>query len=201
MPGPTWRQELPGWDFEGCVGAAREAWNRELSKIRISTPDEELRTIFYTALYHTMIGPSEFCDVNGDYRGADGRMHMDGGFINYTTLSCWDTYRSAHPLMTLIHPEKMRDMAETFMTIYDQQGKLPVWHLMGCETNTMVGNPGISILADAVLKGYVEDEERAYEAMKASPCWTSAAWHGARNTATYRGRRCTSPLPSTWSTP
>lgn len=160
--------ELPGWDFEGCVGDAREAWNRELSKIRISTTDEERRTIFYTALYHTMIGPSEFCDVNGDYRGADGRMHRNGGFVNYTTLSCWDTYRSAHPLMTLIHPEKMRDMAETFMTIYDQQGKLPVWHLMGCETNTMVGNPGISILADAVLKGYVEDEERAYEAMKAS---------------------------------
>lgn len=160
--------ELPGWDFEGCVEAAREAWNRELSKIRIRTSDDGQRKTFYTALYHTMIGPSEFCDVNGDYYGADGRMHQGGGFVNYTTLSCWDTYRSAHPLMTLIHPEKMRDMAETFMTIYEQQGKLPVWHLMGCETNTMVGNPGISILADAVMKGYVDNEERAYRAMRAS---------------------------------
>ena len=160
--------ELPGWDFGGCVEAARQAWNGELSKIRIGTRDEEQRKVFYTALYHTMIGPSEFCDVSGDYYGADGQMHPDGGFVNYTTLSCWDTYRSAHPLMTLIHPEKMRDIAETFMTIYDQQGKLPVWHLMGCETNTMVGNPGISILADAVLKGYVEDEERAYTALKNS---------------------------------
>ena len=88
--------------------------------------------------------------------------------ISYTTLSLWDTYRAAHPLMTLIHREMLPDMASTFINIYRQQGKLPVWHLMGNETDCMVGNPGIPVLADLVLKGYVKDKEGAYEAMKQS---------------------------------
>lgn len=160
--------ELPGWDFEATAAAADKAWNDELSRVKISTPSDDLRKTFYTALYHTMIAPSEFSDVNGDYYGADNQVHQGEGFTNYTTLSLWDTYRAAHPLMTLIHPDMMDDIAKTFVTIYKQQGKLPVWHLMGCETNTMVGNPGICVLADAVLKGYVENPEEAYQAMKAS---------------------------------
>ena len=193
--------ELPGWDFVATARAARQAWNDELGKIRLSplplpgregsnysqkvenqaerlsTPlphregqgGESLLTIFYTALYHTMTAPSVFCDVNGEYRGADGEVHK-GDFTNYTTLSLWDTYRAAHPLMTLIHPEKQQDVAQTFINIYRQQGKLPVWHLMGNETDCMVGNPGIPVLADLVLKGYVkgDDREAAYEAMRAS---------------------------------
>jgi predicted alpha-1,2-mannosidase len=161
--------ELPGWDFEQTITGADKAWNEELNKIRITTSDDRVKRTFYTALYHTMIAPSEFCDVNNDYYGADKQMHKNGTFKNYTTFSLWDTYRAAHPLMTIIHPEKMGDIVNTMLTIYQQQGKLPVWHLMGCETNCMVGNPGISVVADAILKGYGGfDKELAFEAMKNS---------------------------------
>ena len=161
--------ELPGWDFAATAKAARKAWNDELSKISIKTDDDHVRRIFYTAMYHTMTAPSVFNDVNGEYRGADGEVHK-GDFTNYTTLSLWDTYRAAHPLQTLIHPEKQGDVAQTFLHIFKEQGKLPVWHLMGNETDCMVGNPGIPVLADLVLKGYItgEDRERAFEAMKTS---------------------------------
>jgi predicted alpha-1,2-mannosidase len=160
--------ELGHWDFAKTVADADREWNAALSKIKIDA-DERTRRIFYTALYHTMIAPSVFCDVNGDYRGADGQMHKGEGFVNHTTFSLWDTYRAAHPLMTLIHPEKMSDIINTMLTIYKQQGKLPVWHLMGCETDCMVGNPAISVVADAILKGYDGfDNELAFDAMKAS---------------------------------
>ena len=161
------RAELSGWGFRETVAAADEAWNRELSKISIEEYDDDLNTIFYTSLYHTMIAPSVFCDVNGDYRGADGQVHH-GDFVNYTTFSLWDTYRAAHPIMTLIHPEKQADMAATLLHIFEQQGKLPVWHLMGNETDCMVGNPGVPVLADLILKGFVKEREAAYQALKAS---------------------------------
>lgn len=158
--------ELSGWDFDSVAVAADDAWNRELSKIRISTDNESRKRIFYTALYHTMIAPSLFCDADGGYRGTDKLVHGDEGFVNYTTFSLWDTYRAAHPLMTIIHPEKVPDMINTMLAIYRQQGKLPVWHLMGCETNCMVGNPGIPVVADAVLKGFGGfDRKSAYEAL------------------------------------
>ncbi len=161
--------ELPGWNFKQTIANANEAWNEELNKVIITTDDNTIKRNFYTALYHTMIAPSEFCDVNNDYRGSDAQMHKQGAFKNYTTFSLWDTYRAAHPLMTIIHPEKMSDIVNTMLTIYQQQGKLPVWHLMGCETDCMVGNPGISVVADAILKGYTGfDKELAFEAMKNS---------------------------------
>ena len=161
--------ELPGWDFEATAAAADQAWDAELQKVRIETSDDAARRIFYTALYHTMVAPSEFCDVNGDYRGSDGKIYRAAPFVNYTTFSLWDTYRAAQPLMTILHPEKMPDIANTMLHIYRQQGKLPVWHLMGNETDCMVGNLGIPALADAVLKGYGGfDREQAYEALKQS---------------------------------
>lgn len=161
--------ELSGWDFQQTVAEADKKWNEELNKIQIKVDDEKVKRTFYTALYHTMIAPSEFCDVNGDYYGSDHQMHKSDGFKNYTTFSLWDTYRAAHPLMTIIHPEKMSDIINTMLTIYKQQGKLPVWHLAGCETDCMVGNPGISVVADALLKGVGGfDKELAYEAMKTS---------------------------------
>ncbi|MDY5571206.1 MAG: GH92 family glycosyl hydrolase [Candidatus Cryptobacteroides sp.] len=161
--------ELPGWDFEKTREAARTAWNRELSKIRIETGDVDERTIFYTALYHTMIQPSEFCDVNGDYRGADGDIHRNNDFKTYTTFSLWDTYRAAMPLMTVIHPEKIRDIARTMMKIHEEQGKLPVWHLWGNETDCMVGNPGVIALADILVKDFEGfDKEQAYNALRES---------------------------------
>lgn len=161
--------ELPGWDFEKTRSDAREAWNRELSKISVNTDDEETKTIFYTALYHTMIQPSEFCDVNGDYRGADGEIHRGNDFKTYTTFSLWDTYRAAMPLMTVIHPEKMRDIANTMIRIHEEQGKLPVWHLWGNETDCMVGNPGVIALADILVKDFEGfDKELAYNALRES---------------------------------
>lgn len=161
--------ELPGWDFDAVADAADEAWNDELSKIKIDTEDTAAREIFYTALYHTMIAPSVFCDVDGTYYGADNQIHKGEGFVNYTTFSLWDTYRAAFPLMTLIHQEKMPDMVNTMLNICDRQGKLPVWHLMGCETDCMVGNPGIMPVADAIVKGFGGfDREAAFNAMKKS---------------------------------
>ncbi len=162
------KAELPGWDFAGAIGAADCAWNSELGKIKIKTSDAGARKVFYTSLYHTMIAPSEFCDVRGDYRGSDSTIHV-GDFVNYTTFSLWDTYRAAHPLMTIIHPEKVDDVINTMIHIYKEQGKLPVWHFMACETDCMVGNPAIPVVADAILKGYKGfDHELAYEAMKTS---------------------------------
>ena len=161
------QQELPGWDFASVVAKANADWNRELSKIAIKTQDERAKRIFYTALYHTMIAPSVFSDVNGEYRGADGKTHK-GDFTDYTTFSLWDTYRAAFPLMTLIQPEMQRDLAETMLHIFKQQGKLPVWHLMGNETDCMVGNPGIPVLVDIALKGFNVDKKAVFEAVKAS---------------------------------
>lgn len=161
------QQELPGWNFASVVAKANADWNRELSKIAIKTQDERAKRIFYTALYHTMIAPSVFSDVNGEYRGADGKTHK-GDFTDYTTFSLWDTYRAAFPLMTLIQPEMQRDLAETMLHIFKQQGKLPVWHLMGNETDCMVGNPGIPVLVDIALKGFNVDKKAVFEAVKAS---------------------------------
>ncbi len=159
--------ENPDWNFFDVCHKAWKAWADELEKIQIETDNEDDRTVFYTALYHTMVAPSVFCDVNGQYRGADGEVHQ-GDFTNYTTLSLWDTYRAAHPLQTLIHREKQRDMAKTFLRIFEQQGKLPVWHLMGNETDCMVGNPGVPVLADLVLKGFDVEPKAALKAMVTS---------------------------------
>lgn len=159
--------ELAGWDFDAAVKSADEAWNRELARIEIQTNDRTKKRVFYTAMYHLMTSCSKFNDVDREYRGADGKVHK-ADFTNYTTLSLWDTYRAAHPLMTVAFPEMQRDFAQTFINIYKQQGRLPVWHLMGSETDCMVGNPGAIVLADLTMKGFVEDKELALEALKAT---------------------------------
>lgn len=159
--------ELAGWDFDAAVKQADEAWNRELARIEIQTNDLTKKRVFYTAMYHLMTSCSKFNDVDREYRGADGKVHK-ADFTNYTTLSLWDTYRAAHPLMTVAFPEMQRDFAQTFLNIYKQQGRLPVWHLMGSETDCMVGNPGAIVLADLTMKGFVEDKELALEALKAT---------------------------------
>lgn len=159
--------ELAGWDFDAAVKSADEAWNRELARIQIQTNDRTKKRVFYTAMYHLMTSCSKFNDVDREYRGADGKVHK-ADFTNYTTLSLWDTYRAAHPLMTVAFPEMQRDFAQTFLNIYKQQGRLPVWHLMGSETDCMVGNPGAIVLADLTMKGFVEDKELALEALKAT---------------------------------
>lgn len=185
------KAELPDWNFEGTIAAADLAWNEELNKVIIDTYDPKAMRIFYTAMYHTMIAPSIFSDVNGDYWGTDKKVHKGSGslseaftdgltgermpedqntsFTNYTTFSLWDTYRAAHPLMTIIHQEKVNDIINTMLNIYKEQGKLPVWHLMANETNCMVGNPAIPVVADAYMKGFNGfDANLAFEAMKNS---------------------------------
>ncbi len=162
-------EEMGLWNFEGVKEIAQTKWNTELGKIDVQSDNLSDKKIFYTALYHTMIAPSLFNDENGDYRGADRQVHQNPGYETYTTFSLWDTYRAAHPLYTLVQPNRINDLVNTMLDIYDQQGKLPVWHLYGNETNTMVGYHAIPVIADAYLKGFRGfDAEKAFEAMKSS---------------------------------
>jgi predicted alpha-1,2-mannosidase len=161
--------EMPGWNFEQVAKNADYSWNEELNKVEIKTKNEADMRKFYTALYHTMIAPSIFNDANGDYLGTDKRVYHDTSFTNLTTFSLWDTYRGAHPLFTLLQTERVNDMINSMLAIYKQQGKLPVWHLMGNETNTMPGNSAFPVIADAYLKGFKGfDGALALEAMKVS---------------------------------
>ena len=158
--------ELPGWDFEAVKADARKAWNEELGRVAITCDDPDTKTVFYTALYHTMVAPSVYNDVDGQYRGSDDVVRQ-GNFQNYTTFSLWDTYRAAMPLMTLIHADRCNDITATFYNIYKEQGDLPVWHLMGNETDCMVGNPGLIAFADNIVKGFQAGltKEQMIEAM------------------------------------
>lgn len=145
--------ETPGWDFALVQKAAEAQWNQELGKITIETPDPAVRRIFYTALYHALFAPALFNDANGDYRGTDKKVYPKAPFTNYTTFSLWDTYRAEHSLFTLTQPERVNDMMQSMLAIGRQQGKLPIWPLMGSETNCMVGYSAVPVLAEAYLKG------------------------------------------------
>ncbi len=161
--------ELNDWNFENTQKAATEKWNAELGKIKIETASIADKKTFYTSLYHTMIAPSLFDDTNGDYRGTDKEVYTNPGFKNYTTFSLWDTYRAAHPLFTIFQPERVDDFVNSLLAAFEQQGKLPVWHLWGNETNTMVGYHSVPVIADAYLKGFRGfDAEKAFHAMKTS---------------------------------
>jgi predicted alpha-1,2-mannosidase len=160
--------ELPGWDFEHVRRSARDKWNQQLSRIRIETTNETHQRIFYAALYHASIGPSLFDDVDGSYRGMDKQIHhLEPGQRNYTTFSLWDTYRAAHPLYTLITPERVPDFANTLIRMAEQSpAGMPVWPLQGCETGTMTGYHSAAVIAEAVNKGIPGiATERAYKAM------------------------------------
>jgi predicted alpha-1,2-mannosidase len=163
------KAEVPGWDFNNVVKGADKVWNLQLSKINIKTDSLSQYKKFYTAFYHTMIAPSIFNDVNGDYWGTDKKVHKNVGFNNVTTFSLWDTYRANNPLFTITQPKHVNDMINSMLAIYQQQGSLPIWHLMANETNTMPGNSALPVVADAVLKGYKGfDINLAYEALKAT---------------------------------
>jgi predicted alpha-1,2-mannosidase len=161
--------EIPHWNFEKVKKEAENKWNQELSKIAITTDDLKKKRVFYTAMYHTMIAPNLYQDVNGEYRGTDKVVYKDTSFTNYTLFSLWDTYRAAHPLYTITHPERVSDMVKSMLKIFDHQGKLPIWHLRGNETNTMPGYSGIPVVIDASLKGFEGiDLEEVFRAVKAS---------------------------------
>lgn len=161
-------KEIRGWDFDRVRADARTAWNKALSKIKIEA-GEPVKTIFYTALYHCMIAPSLFNDVDGSYRGSDDKVYEKADFDNYTTFSLWDTYRAEMPLLCIIEPERMDDMVETMLKICEQQGFLPIWHLMANETYCMPGEAGVIAVADAIVKGFSGfDRETAFQALKSS---------------------------------
>ena len=163
------KAEIPGWNFASVVNQADQKWEKELARVKIEADNEARLRTFYTALYHTMIAPSYFNDHNNDYLGTDKKVYKNAPFTNLTTFSLWDTYRGAQPLFTILHPEKVNDVINSMLAIYKQQGKLPVWHLMGNETNTMVGNPAIPVVVDAYLKGFKGfDANLAFEAVKNS---------------------------------
>lgn len=162
------KAEIPHWNFTKVMQDANTKWNHELGKIVIDTKDAATKKIFYTALYHTMIDPALFNDYNGEYRGADKNVHK-ASFNNYTIFSLWDTYRALNPLYTIIQPERVNDIVNTMLAIYQQQGKLPIWHLAGNETNLMPGISGVQVVAEAYLKGYRGfDTALAFEAVKNS---------------------------------
>lgn len=161
--------EIPGWEFDEVRKAAYDEWNRELSVIQASSGDPETLTVFYTALYHSLIAPNTYSDQDGRYRGADLEIHRSDSLTNYTVFSLWDTFRAAHPLFTIVQPVRVPDMINAMLNIYRQQGKLPVWSLMANETNTMIGYHAVPVIADAMLKGVEDfDYEQAYEAARHS---------------------------------
>ena len=161
--------EIPHWNFEEIKTEANTKWNAQLNRIKIKTNDTSRLRTFYTAMYHTMIAPSIFNDHNGDYRGTDTMIYRKAPFTNLTTFSLWDTYRGAHPLYTIIQSDRVNDMINSMLMIYKQQGKLPIWHLMGNETNTMPGYSGVQVVADAYLKGFRGfDTSLAWEAVNAT---------------------------------
>lgn len=161
--------ELKDWDFRRVVSECEAAWNKEFGKIVITGNDDRERTNFYTALYHTMIAPNLFMDVDGKFRGRDGQVHTAKGFTNYSVFSLWDTFRAAHPLYTIIDQERTSDFIKTFLAQYEFGGRLPVWELAGNETDTMIGYHAVSVIADAAVKGIDGfDSEKAFVAMKQS---------------------------------
>lgn len=160
------KAEIPGWSFNEIKKLAREKWNDYLSKIEISTPDADDKTIFYTALYHTAVSPNLFMDVDGRYLGMDRKPYQtDPAKPVYTIFSLWDTHRALHPLMTIIDPELNNDFIRSLLLKYDEGGLLPMWELAGNYTGTMIGYHAVSVMADALTKGISDfDLNHALEA-------------------------------------
>lgn len=162
-------KEVPDWDFDAVVSAAEHKWEKELQKITIQGTDLQ-KTIFYTALYHTMVQPNTMSDVNGEYMAADYTSRsVKADEIHYSTFSLWDTFRAAHPLYTLLHKDRTSDFVKSMMRQYDYYGYLPVWQLWGQDNYCMIGNHSIPVIVDAVMKGIAGvDDEKAYEAVRNS---------------------------------
>jgi predicted alpha-1,2-mannosidase len=161
--------EIKHWDFEKVHQAAIALWNKELSKIEVTSNDKDKLVIFYTALYHTMMQPNIAQDLDGKYRGRDNQIHVAEGFDYYTVFSLWDTFRAAHPLYTLIDKKRTADYINTFIKQFEQGGRLPVWELASNETDCMIGYHSVSVIADAMVKGIKGfDYEKAFEASKHS---------------------------------
>jgi predicted alpha-1,2-mannosidase len=163
------KAEISDWSFDGVRARARAAWNDELRKVSVEGGTEARKRTFYTALYHSLLVPYVFTDVNDEYRGMDQKIHRAAGFTYYTLFSLWDTFRAAHPLYSIIEPERNNDFIQSLLAKYDEAGRLPIWELHSNETWCMIGYHSIPVIADAILKGYGSfDIRKAYTAMKES---------------------------------
>ena len=161
--------EAPDNNFDTYLEKAKDMWNKELAKIQIDTPDKDEKTVFYTALYHSMLAPTIYSDVDGSYYGPDKQVHHADGWTNYSTFSLWDTYRASHPLFTYTQPERTNDMVKSFLAFYEQNGRLPVWNFYGSETDMMIGYHAVPVIVDAYLKGIGDfDAEKALAACVAT---------------------------------
>ena len=163
------QSEIPDWDFNGIVEKAKDAWNKELSKIEVEDGTTEQRTFFYTAMYHAFLSPDIYMDVDGKYRGIDRKVHQGNGFTNYTVFSLWDTFRALHPLFTIIDQERTNDFIKSLLQKYDDGGRLPMWALAGNYTDDMLGYHAVPVIVDAYMKGIRDyDVEKAFAAVKHS---------------------------------
>ena len=157
--------EVPDDNFDKYRNLTRDNWNRQLSKIEIVSNSTDDKVNFYTALYHSMIAPTIYSDVDGTYYGPDKKTHKTDGWVNYSTFSLWDTFRAAHPLFTYTEPERANDMVKSFIAFYEQNKRLPVWNFYGSETDMMIGYHAVPVIVDAYLKGITDvDPEKALEA-------------------------------------
>lgn len=147
--------EAPGWNFDGYKKAAQDAWEKELHRVEIATPDKAAKEVFYTSLYHTFINPTVYMDVDGSYKGLDQNVHKADGFVNYTTFSLWDTYRALHPFFNLVQPSRNADMIQSMLSHFNQNSlhMLPIWSHYANENWCMTGYHSVSLIADAVVKG------------------------------------------------
>jgi len=162
-------EEIGNKTFEQVKKEVQQTWETQLEKIIIESENNEYKVNFYTALYHTMIAPNLYQDVDGRYRGMDLKVHQNNDFDYYTVFSLWDTYRAAHPLYTIIEQDRTNDFINTFLTKYDEGGIMPIWDLSSCYTGCMIGYHAVPVIADAYLKGIQNyDVTKAFEAMKHS---------------------------------
>ena len=162
-------KETKGLSFEDVFKKTSTKWNDLLSKINVEGGSKDDKTIFYTALYHTLIHPNTLNDVNGEYPKMATRETLKTEGTRFTVFSLWDTYRNLHSLMSLVYPKQQSDMVKSMLSIYDESGWLPKWELNATETTTMVGDPAGIIIADTYLRGIQDfDVEKAYEAMTKS---------------------------------
>ena len=161
--------EAPHNDFDQYKIEAKADWNNQLKRIEIKGGEADDGVNFYTALYHSMIAPTIYSDVDGKYYGPDKQVHQADGWVNYSTFSLWDTFRAAHPLFTYTEPERVNDMIKSFIAFYEQNGRLPVWNFWGSETDMMIGYHAVPVIVDAYLKGIGDfDAEKALEACVAT---------------------------------
>lgn len=187
--------EAPKDDFDFYMKQAQENWTKELAKIEVTSDDADKKTIFYTAMYHAMLAPTIYSDVDGSYFGPDGQVHQAEGRTNYSTFSLWDTYRASHPLFTYLQPERVSDMIQCFLHFYEQHGALPLWNLYGWETDMMIGYHAVPVIVDAYLKGIGDfDPVKALEA-----CVTTANRDDYRSIGFYKEKGYVASDHENWS--